>query len=169
MKSLLYYLVIVTASSAFFSCQSPVASVVPAVATDTEEVKKIIDEKNDQLEILYKTRQIDSAATYFADDVIQMPPNSPAIKGIEMYKKRWMEATGMAEWDFQFEAQEVRRTGDMAVELGRYTLSLTPTENSPIPPIEDSGHYIVLWELIDGDWKIVWDAPVSENPLPMPG
>jgi ketosteroid isomerase-like protein len=150
------------------SCQSTTVSEVLMVSTNAEEVKKIIDQKNDQLEILYKTRQIDSVATYFADDVIQMPPNSPAIKGIEMYKERWMEATGMAEWDFQFEAQEVRRTGDMAVELGKYTLNLTPTENSPIPPIEDSGHYIVLWEFIDGDWKIVWDAPVSENPLPMP-
>ena len=150
------------------SCQPTAVSEAQIVSTNVEEVNKIIDQKNDQLEILYKTRQIDTAATYFADDVIQMPPNSPAIKGIEMYKERWMEATGMAEWDFQFEAQEVRRTGDMAVELGKYTLRLTPTENSPIPPIEDSGHYIVLWELIDGDWKIVWDAPVSENPLSMP-
>ncbi len=162
-----YYLLAFLVAASGWSCQQPTTAVKSAL-TSSEEVKTIIDEKNDQLEILYKTGQIDSAATYFAEDVIQMPPNSPAIKGIEMYKKRWKEATQMAEWDFQLEALEVRRTGDMAIELGKYTLSLTPTENSPIPAMNDSGHYLVLWELIDGDWKIVWDAPVSENPLPMP-
>jgi hypothetical protein len=33
----------------------------------------------------------------------------------------------------------------------------------------DEGNYLVLWEKIDGDWKILWDAPVSTVPMPMPG
>ena len=43
------------------SCQSTTVSEVLMVSTNAEEVKKVIDQKNDQLEILYKTRQIDSA------------------------------------------------------------------------------------------------------------
>lgn len=31
--------------------------------------------------------------------------------------------------------------------------------------MNDQGNYIVLWENIDRDWKIVWDAPVSDMPL----
>jgi len=32
--------------------------------------------------------------------------------------------------------------------------------------MEDKGNYMVLWKKMDGDWKVVWDAPVTELPLP---
>ncbi|UWX54227.1 hypothetical protein NYZ99_14805 [Maribacter litopenaei] len=34
--------------------------------------------------------------------------------------------------------------------------------------MQDMGNYVVLWEKIDDDWKVLWDAPVSSVPMPMP-
>ena len=168
-KSISYIILLITMIGCDQSGASPEMPVEP-INTDASEVKKIIDQKNDQLEIWYKNRSIDSAATYFALNVVQMPPNSPAIRGIEMFKERWMEATEMMEWNFELQAKEVKRSGNLAVELGSYAIDLVSRGNPEEPPYSDSGNYVVLWELIDGDWKIVWDAPVSENPLPpMPG
>jgi ketosteroid isomerase-like protein len=170
MKSISYYLPALSISI-MIGCSQPTQPPVilsTELNTDASEVKAIIDQKNDQLEIWYKNRNIDSAASYFAHDVVQMPPNSPAIRGVEMFKQRWMEATEMVEWNFELQAKEVKRSGDLAVELGTYSIDLVSRENPEAPPYSDAGNYLVLWELIEGDWKIVWDAPVSENPLPMP-
>ncbi len=68
-------------------------------------------------------------------------------------------------WEFTLNTKEVKGANNIAVELGEYTLKFTPNENSPIPQMSDKGNYVVLWEKIDGEWKAVWDAPVSEVPL----
>lgn len=150
----------------FSSCQQPQEATAPEIVID-EELRNIINQKNTTLEQLYANGQIDSAATFFAEDVIQMPPNAPAMKGIEAYKEDWKKSISMGKWLFDLEAQEVRRSGPMAVELGTYTLRFEPNEDSPMPGFKDHGHYLVLWEKHNDEWKIVWDAPVSEVPLPM--
>ena len=75
--------------------------------------------------------------------------------------RQWEQSFEFGIWDFDFEVQEVRVSGNQAVELGKYSLEFTPKGNSPIPEFEDRGNYLVLWEKKEGDWKIVWDAPVS--------
>jgi ketosteroid isomerase-like protein len=152
----------------FWSCQQSPVSEEQLSADNSENVKKIIDEKNAQAEAWYKAGLVDSVATFFADNIIQMPPNQPPIVGIEKFKESWNQSMQFGQWEFSLKAQEVKQSGDVAVELGKYTLEFTPNENSPIPAINDKGNYVVLWEKIDGNWKVVWDAPVSELPLPTP-
>lgn len=148
------------------SCQQPEEPKEPEIIMD-EDLRALINQKNNTLEQLYADGDIDSAATYFADNVIQLPPNAPAMKGIEAYTEDWKKSISMGKWLFNFEAQEVKRSGPMAVELGTYTLKFEPNENAPMPGFDDHGHYVVLWEKQNDEWKIVWDAPVSEVPLPM--
>ena len=73
--------------------------------------------------------------------------------------------TSWGAWEFDFSTEEVKVSGSMAVERGRYQYTFKPNEDSSVPATADSGNYVVLWEKIDGDWKIVWDAPVTETPL----
>ncbi|GLU44784.1 hypothetical protein Musp01_24080 [Muricauda sp. NBRC 101325] len=152
----------------FQSCQQPQKPEVLSGPEYSNQVKQIIDAKNVKVAAWYLAGEVDSAATIFADNSIQMPPNMPILEGIEQYKANWNQSIQFGKWDFNFEIQEVKASGDLATEWGKYTLVFTPNENSPIPPMNDKGNYVVLWEKIDGDWKIMWDAPVSEVPLPMP-
>ncbi|MGK7391062.1 MAG: YybH family protein [Candidatus Cyclobacteriaceae bacterium M2_1C_046] len=133
---------------------------------NAEQIKQIIQNKNEKLERWYKEGKIDSAATVFAEDVVQMPPNSPALRGIDDFKKEWKRLVQEGTWLFDLNAQEVRHSGDLAMELGKYTLDFNPDEDSKIPSFSDKGNYVVLWEKRNGEWEIVWDAPVSEQPLP---
>ncbi|WP_224488828.1 YybH family protein [Robertkochia flava] len=129
-----------------------------------ETLKDMINRTNDILEKLYAEGNIDSAATYFADDLIQMPPNAKVIKGKEAFIEEWNQSVAIGLWKFDLEALDVRRSGEMAVELGRYTLTFEPNEKAPMPGFTDTGHYLVLWEKQGDEWKIIWDAPVSELP-----
>ncbi len=94
-----------------------------------------------------------------------MPPHQEPMEGMEQFKKSWKENVGYGDWDFNIEAKEVKVCGEMAVERGEYNLNFNPNESAPMPAFKDEGNYVVLWEKINGDWKIVWDAPVSKIPM----
>ena len=134
----------------------------------SQKIKEIIDTKNALAEKWYAAAEIDSVATIFAENSIQMPPNQPPLVGLKNYKASWKQNAQFGNWQFDLKTKEVKASGDLATELGTYTLTFTPNETSPIPAMTDMGNYVVLWEKIDGDWKIVWDAPVSTVPMPMP-
>lgn len=127
-----------------------------------EGIKMLIDNANAKIERFYKAEDVDSLAMYFADNCIQMPPNSPPTIGLDAFKKGWQQAFQFGEWIFNLETQEVKLSGPLAVERGTYTLDFTANDSSPLPSFSDRGNYVVLWERINGQWKIVWDAPVSE-------
>ncbi|MEQ5791988.1 DUF4440 domain-containing protein [Muricauda sp. NFXS6] len=130
------------------------------------QIQKIIEEKNEKIEAFYAKGMIDSAAVHFADDCIQFMPNQPAVVGVENYKATWKQNIRFGKWEFNLNTQEVKASGDLATEYGKYTLTFSPNETSPIPAMEDKGNYMVLWEKIGDEWKAVWDAPVTELPLP---
>jgi ketosteroid isomerase-like protein len=152
----------------FWSCQE--TGIVKEQPNEeySQKVRKIIEEKNAQIVAAYSSGLIDSAALHFANNSIQMPPNQPALIGLENYKKAWNQNMQFGKWEFDLQTQEVKANGHLAVELGKYTLSFTPNENSPIPAMKDKGNYVVLWEKINEDWKVMWDAPVSELPMQNP-
>ncbi|MCX2742722.1 nuclear transport factor 2 family protein [Mangrovivirga sp. M17] len=177
MKIKIYLAITLFIFVAFTSCESKTdqdvdelsySNVTEELITeeDREEIKTIIDQKNTELEKLYREGKMEEAATYFSQDVIQLAPNTKPIKGTQMYIDEWNKAVSQGEWNFDFRVEEVKFYGNAAVELGSYDLEILPAGGSEMPPFKDQGYYVVLWEKIDGDWKIVWDAPVSSLPLP---
>jgi ketosteroid isomerase-like protein len=153
--------IIFVASVFLTSCANQQIKEDVPVANQSAVLKKIVDEKNTQVETWYRTGNLDSLCTIFADNVVQMPPNQPPIIGIENFRKSWAQSFQFGKWNFELETQEVKANGDLGVELGKYTLSFEPNPGSPIPPIKDTGNYVVHWEKINNVWKAVWDAPVS--------
>jgi ketosteroid isomerase-like protein len=141
------------------ACQGGVRS------QDPEVVRATLDRINKTLERLYAEGQIDSAAMFFAEDVWQMPPNSPPLVGRDSYIEFWSQAVQWGIWQFNLDVQDVVVSDSFAVERGEYTLAFDAGPESPIPSSEDRGNYVVLWRMEpDGQWRIVWDAPVSELP-----
>lgn len=151
---------------AFSSCQKSKNLDKQSGSEYSNEIKKIIEEKNAEIEVWYSAGLIDSVVTHFADQSIQLPPNQPPLIGIENFKEAWNQNLQIGKWEFDLNTQQVKADGNLASEFGTYTLSFSPNENSPIPAIKDKGSYVVLWEKINDDWKVVWDAPVSEMPIP---
>ena len=149
----------------FYNCEQPKQKSGPEYS---EEIKAIIEAKNVEVESLYAEGAIDSVATYYTDNVIQMPPHQPPLMGIEDFTKVWKQNAQIGTWNFDLETQEVHAVGDMATEFGSYILSFSPNENSPIPAMTDKGNYVVVWQKVGDDWKVLWDAPTPTTPMPLP-
>tara|TARA_R100000935_G_scaffold10401_1_gene20787 strand:- start:55 stop:675 length:621 start_codon:yes stop_codon:yes gene_type:complete len=144
-----------------FSCKENSEEVDLVKAEDPTEVRQIIESKNKQIETWTKQGLVDSLSSIFADNIIQMPPNQTPIEGIRQFKSDWRENLAQGVWDFNIQTKEVKVCGEMAVERGTFKLDFSPNETAQMPAFTDEGNYVVLWEKIDGNWKIVWDAPVS--------
>lgn len=135
-------------------------------AVDAVAVRATIDRHNANLERWYLAGHADSVARVFAEDAWQMPPNAAPLVGRDSVRAFWMAATRWGSWRFTLDAQDVVVEGRHATERGRFTVTFSPGAQSPMPAFEDRGNYVVLWRLEpDGEWRILWDAPVSELPL----
>jgi ketosteroid isomerase-like protein len=135
---------------------------------DTAAVRRIIEDHNARLEQWYAAGEIDKVAQVFAEDCWQMPPNAEPMVGRAALREGWKQATRLGQWRFTLDTQDVMVSGKMAVERGKYVLEFAagPAAPADMPSQVDRGNYVALWRRDnDGEWRIVWDAPVSELPL----
>lgn len=141
----------------------------PANRTDAAAVRHVIDSLNTKIEAWYDAGQADSIVAVFGQDAIQMPPNMPPVVGRDSVRAFWTNNLKTGKWDFDLTTDEVVVTDSLAVERGHYVLKVVAGPGAQYPSFEDQGNYLVLWRREDdGNWRIVWDAPVSTTPMPMP-
>lgn len=98
-----------------------------------------------------------------------MPPNAPPLAGRDALVGFWSEAVKWGQWSFHLETHDVIASPPLAVERGKYRLSFEAGPGAPrdMSSFQDHGNYVVVWRHeADGEWRILWDAPVSEVPLP---
>jgi len=139
--------------------------------SEADAVRKIIEERNEDICKSYAAADLDAVVEVFAEDCIAMPPHLEPLMGRAALRAFWTQAFGWGKWLFTLETQDVVVSGRVAVERGKYTLTFSP--GPAVPPgmgaSVDRGNYVVMWRHErDGRWRAIWDAPVSTVPLPRP-
>jgi len=102
-------------------------------------------------------------AAFYADDAVLMPPNAPAFRGPEAIRQFWGGFLATGQIGLDLTVDKVTQSGDLATEIGRYEITITPKGAAPI---HDKGKYIVAWRRTGGTWKIFGDIFNSDQPLP---
>ena len=149
---------VVAGGLALQACAKPAAT--PA---DTTADRQTIDQLNDREIAIFSNGLLDSLSAVFADDVIALPPNEPAVNGVAALRK-WAE--GMYQ-QFSvagsYDSKETMVMGDWAVT--RYTgrLSLTPKAGGAVVQDRLKGVH-VLHRGADGRWKITQDIWNTDTP-----
>ncbi len=113
-------------------------------------------------------KDVDKSVSYYADDAIVMPPNSPLATGKEPIRAVWKGMLGAPGFSGGWKSTkvDVARSGDLAYVSGSYEL----TENDASgKPVTDKGKYLEVWKKqANGSWKCVADIFNSDLPPAAP-
>jgi len=102
----------------------------------------------------FNTGNYDQAAAQFAGDgVLMAPRQEPAYgqKAVEHVLRRLGES-GYS--DLRLETMRVDHSGDMAMELGRFTVAVRQADGTLIP---ERGKYVKVWKRL-GAWLVMADS-----------
>ncbi len=131
----------------------------------TDEDLQAINAKRKQVVIVFNQGDAAAMAAHFTEEAKYLPPNSQMIvgrEGIQAFIQAFLDAGA---GDLQATVIELSVNGDMAHDVGKYTLTIQPEEGEAI---SDSGKYVVILKRENGSWKIdiaIWNSSV---PLPAP-
>jgi len=107
---------------------------------------------------------VEAIANFYAPEGRFMPPNAPAAEGRDAVATSWRGILGLPEVKLTFGPTqiEVAQAGDMAYDVGTYSLSFKGAQG----PVQDGGKYVVVWQKVDGEWRAVADILNSDLAAP---
>ncbi|HEV7572784.1 MAG TPA: DUF4440 domain-containing protein [Thermoanaerobaculia bacterium] len=99
---------------------------------------------------------------FYEPDAVVMAPNYPPMRGRNAIQQFWSGFLATGSVDLALTSSNVTQpSSDVAVETGRYDLSLRPASGQAI---KDTGKYMVLWKKLNGRWWASDDIFNSDLP-----
>ena len=108
----------------------------------------------------YSSHDLDTIMAGYADDAVVMPPDGPAVKGLDAIRKLFAAsmASAKAGQSESFEDHTVEVSGDMGWDSGISKV------RDPSGSIVWSGHFLATWRKKDGKWQTVRDMWTNDPP-----
>src|ERR1700681_4465843 len=108
-------------------------------------------------------QDINAVAALHAPDAVVLMSHAPVAKGSAAIRERWKEGAATPGLVLHWTPIKINVVSPtVATEYGTYTESY----DTPQGKGTDEGSYIVIWNKINGKWKIALDAPVTSAPMP---
>jgi len=126
---------------------------------DSSQISKGISKTNESFMAAISNGDAAGVAAQYTDDAQLMPPNADLVTGKKEIQNAMQGFVDAGINGIILESTEIEGIGNMAFEVGKYTLSVD--EN-----IIDNGKYIVIWKKVGEDWKLHRDIFNSNMPLP---
>ena len=102
----------------------------------------------------FNTGNYDHAARLFASDGVLMAPYYEGAYGQKHVEHLLRELGGAGYSDLRMETTRVDHSGDMAMELGRFSLVVRKADGAMIP---ERGKYVRVWRRL-GAWLLMADC-----------
>ena len=102
----------------------------------------------------FNTGNYDQAASLFASDGVLMAPHHEAAYGQKSVERLLRQFGDEGYGDLRLETTRVEHSGDMAMELGLYTVSVRQPDGTQLP---EHGNYVRVWRRL-GAWLLVADC-----------
>ena len=110
----------------------------------------------------FNTGNYDQAAALFAHDGAFMAPHHDPAYGPKAVERLLHQFGESGYQDLRLETVRVEASGDLAMEIGRYTVAIHQSDGTIRA---DRGKYVKAWRRL-GAWLIVADSWNSNLPVP---
>lgn len=110
-------------------------------------------------------KDVEKTISYYSDDAVVLPPNSPKITGKEGFRSLWKSLLNEPGFHGGWSATkvEVARSGDLAYVTGNYEMTANDAGGKPQT---DKGKFLEVWKKqADGNWKCSVDMFSSDLPV----
>ena len=133
-----------------------------AAAVDAGADEQAIRGHVDRWLQLVKAKDAAGIAELYAEDGAVMPPNAPIGKGRAAIQQTWASMMATPGFGLTFTPEQilVSSSGDMALDRGTYSLTISPEGTTQT----DTGKYVVVWRKIGSEWKVAADIFNSDLP-----
>jgi len=138
-------------------CIALLVCVSQIYAQSESELKEQFNETNKKFTKLMLENDLEGMLEYYADNSISLPSYQPMMRGHDAMREshKQQHQSGMKITAFELTATDVIANGNLAIEIGTYTISMTIPE---MGAMDDHGKYVNVWENQGGDWKIRVDT-----------
>jgi uncharacterized protein (TIGR02246 family) len=134
----------------------------PAAAQQAPDVRAAIEAASRDFMATFARGDAAGLARAYTRDALVMPANSDFLAGAPAIQALWQAVFGLGARQFILETLEVESCGDLANEVGKYTLRGKDDQ------VLDRGKYLVVWKREDGQWKIHRDIWTTSLPAAQP-
>ena len=136
-------------------------SISVAGASPFLDVESIIRGLTQDFCTAFNTGNYDQAAALYAVDGLLLCPNHEVSQGPREIERRFRQLSEQGYEDLRCETTRVDYSGDMAIEIGRYTAAVRRPDGTVIT---DRGNFVHAWRRL-GVWRIAADSWNSTAPL----
>lgn len=135
-------------------------------AVDAEAVRESILAKDQAFADAMVAGEVEPLVLQYTADAALMPPNSPKVEGSQAIREafaEWFQQGSPTAMSLNNEEITVAAAGDYAYAVGTFTMSGSAPDGSEW---SDEGKYVVVWQNVEGDWKMAADIWNSSTPPP---
>ena len=136
------------------------ASETDTRAADEAALRKLDDEWSKAA----GAKDLEKTVSYYTDDALVMPPNSPVLQGKDAARAMWKSMFAVPGFGGGWKATrvEVAKSSDLGWTSGPYEITETDASGKPMT---DKGKYLAVWKKqADGSWKCVADIFNTDLP-----
>jgi ketosteroid isomerase-like protein len=150
---------------ACFAVATTVASACSAPQVTTSDQRASLERIRQEIESAENGGSVERMRAHFAEDVVMMAPNMPAVAGADSAAQAMRQFFDAFNVQIQYNSTEIVVSGDWAFDRGTYSQTLTPKQGGA--PLKESGKYLWVYRRAgDGSWKharVIWN---TSDPLP---
>jgi uncharacterized protein (TIGR02246 family) len=126
------------------------------------DVESLIRNLDQDFVTSFNTGNYDQVAALFAQDGAFMAPHHDPAYGPKAVERLLRQCAEAGYEDLRLETVRVETSGDLAMEIGRYTVAIRQPDGTILA---DRGKYVKAWRRL-GAWLIVADCWSSNLPAP---
>jgi len=126
----------------------------PAELHPLRDVESQLRDLTQDFATSFNTGNYDHAAALYASDGVLMAPHHEGAYGQKPVERLLRELGEAGYSDLRMETMRVDRSGDMAMELGRFSLVMRKADGTTTP---ERGKYVRVWRRL-GAWLLAADC-----------